>query len=170
MGADLPGEPKLGTLTAKILKMVPDLKRLRLSSIDSIEADEDLMQVIADDHRLMPHFHLSLQAGDDMILKRMKRRHLRADTIKFCEDVRKMRPDVVFGADIIAGFPTETEEMFGGGDKGRARRSSYASDWRNGSRSCHSARQRSRPAFRSPVTGPGRSAGRTGASNDATGT
>jgi threonylcarbamoyladenosine tRNA methylthiotransferase MtaB len=99
-------------LTAKILKMVPDLKRLRLSSIDSIEADEDLMQVIADDHRLMPHFHLSLQAGDDMILKRMKRRHLRTDTIRFCEDVRKMRPDVVFGADIIAGFPTETEEMF----------------------------------------------------------
>ncbi|MTH97179.1 tRNA (N(6)-L-threonylcarbamoyladenosine(37)-C(2))-methylthiotransferase MtaB [Roseibium sp. RKSG952] len=111
-GADLPGAPKLGTLTAKILQMVPDLKRLRLSSIDSIEADDDLMRVIAEDPRLMPHFHLSLQAGDDMILKRMKRRHLRADTIRFCEDVRRMRPDVVFGADIIAGFPTETEEMF----------------------------------------------------------
>ncbi|MBS8261849.1 tRNA (N(6)-L-threonylcarbamoyladenosine(37)-C(2))-methylthiotransferase MtaB [Roseibium polysiphoniae] len=111
-GADLPGAPQLGTLTAKILKMVPDLKRLRLSSIDSIEADDDLMRVIAEDERLMPHFHLSLQAGDDMILKRMKRRHLRADTIAFCEDVRRMRPDVVFGADIIAGFPTETEEMF----------------------------------------------------------
>jgi len=111
-GADLPGASKLGTLTAKILKMVPELKRLRLSSIDSIEADDDLMRVIAEDHRLMPHFHLSLQAGDDMILKRMKRRHLRADTIRFCEEVRRMRPDVVFGADIIAGFPTETEEMF----------------------------------------------------------
>jgi len=111
-GADLPGTPKLGTLTAKILKLVPDLKRLRLSSIDSIEADEELMRAIAEEERLMPHFHLSLQAGDDMILKRMKRRHLRADTIRFCEDVRRMRPDVVFGADIIAGFPTETEEMF----------------------------------------------------------
>ncbi|MTI44070.1 threonylcarbamoyladenosine tRNA methylthiotransferase MtaB [Roseibium hamelinense] len=111
-GADLPGSPKLGTLTAKILKMVPKLKRLRLSSIDSIEADADLMRVIAEDDRLMPHFHLSLQAGDDLILKRMKRRHLRADTIQFCEDVRRLRPDVVFGADIIAGFPTETEEMF----------------------------------------------------------
>ena len=111
-GADLPGTPKLGTLSTKILKLVPDLKRLRLSSIDSIEADDDLMRLIADDERLMPHFHLSLQAGDDLILKRMKRRHLRADTIRFCEDVRAMRPDVVFGADIIAGFPTETEEMF----------------------------------------------------------
>ena len=111
-GADLPGMPKLGTLTAKILKMVPELKRLRLSSIDSIEADDDLMRVIAEDDRLMPHFHLSLQAGDDMILKRMKRRHLRADSIQFCEDVRRLRPDVVFGADIIAGFPTETEAMF----------------------------------------------------------
>ena len=111
-GADLPGTPKLGTLTAKILTMVPELKRLRLSSIDSIEADEDLMAVIAGDVRLMPHFHLSLQAGDDLILKRMKRRHLRADTIRFCENVRRMRPDVVFGADIIAGFPTETEDMF----------------------------------------------------------
>ncbi|MBO6758168.1 MAG: tRNA (N(6)-L-threonylcarbamoyladenosine(37)-C(2))-methylthiotransferase MtaB [Roseibium sp.] len=111
-GADLPGMPKLGTLTAKILKLVPSLKRLRLSSIDSIEADGDLMRVIAEEPRLMPHFHLSLQAGDDMILKRMKRRHLRADTIRFCEEVRALRPDVVFGADIIAGFPTETEDMF----------------------------------------------------------
>ncbi len=111
-GADLPGTPKLGTLCSKILKMVPDLKRLRLSSIDSIEADEELMDVIAHDHRLMSHLHLSLQAGDNMILKRMKRRHSREDTIQFCEDVRKMRPDVVFGADIIAGFPTETDEMF----------------------------------------------------------
>nr|WP_244314423.1 MULTISPECIES: tRNA (N(6)-L-threonylcarbamoyladenosine(37)-C(2))-methylthiotransferase MtaB [unclassified Pannonibacter] len=111
-GADLPGTPKLGTLVAKILKLVPELKRLRLSSIDSIEADPELMRVIAEDERLMPHFHLSLQAGDDMILKRMKRRHLRADSIRFCEEVRAMRPDVVFGADIIAGFPTETEEMF----------------------------------------------------------
>ncbi|MHA7775735.1 tRNA (N(6)-L-threonylcarbamoyladenosine(37)-C(2))-methylthiotransferase MtaB [Roseibium sp. M-1] len=111
-GADLPGTPKLGTLAAKILALVPELKRLRLSSIDSIEADDDLMRVIAEDERLMPHFHLSLQAGDDMILKRMKRRHLRADTIRFCNEVRRLRPDVVFGADIIAGFPTETEEMF----------------------------------------------------------
>ncbi|EEA95479.1 tRNA (N(6)-L-threonylcarbamoyladenosine(37)-C(2))-methylthiotransferase MtaB [Pseudovibrio sp. JE062] len=111
-GADLPGEPKLGTLCAKILKLIPDLKRLRLSSIDSIEADDELMEVIAHDHRLMSHLHLSLQAGDNMILKRMKRRHSREDTIRFCEDVRKMRPDVVFGADIIAGFPTETDEMF----------------------------------------------------------
>ena len=111
-GTDLPGTPKLGTLTAKILKIVPELKRLRLSSIDSIEADDELMRVIAEDDRLMPHFHLSLQAGDDLILKRMKRRHLRADSIRFCEEVRRMRPDVVFGADIIAGFPTETEEMF----------------------------------------------------------
>ena len=111
-GADLPGTPKLGTLCAKILKLVPDLKRLRLSSIDSIEADDELMEVIAHDHRLMSHLHLSLQAGDNMILKRMKRRHSREDTIRFCEDVRKMRPDVVFGADIIAGFPTETDEMF----------------------------------------------------------
>ncbi len=111
-GSDLPGTPRLGSLVAKILKLVPELKRLRLSSIDSIEADDELMRVIAEDERLMPHFHLSLQAGDDMILKRMKRRHLRADTIRFCDEVRRLRPDVVFGADIIAGFPTETEEMF----------------------------------------------------------
>ncbi|MXN65133.1 tRNA (N(6)-L-threonylcarbamoyladenosine(37)-C(2))-methylthiotransferase MtaB [Stappia sp. GBMRC 2046] len=111
-GADLPGAPTLGQLTLKILKMVPGLDRLRLSSIDSIEADDALMRAIAEEERLMPHFHLSLQAGDDLILKRMKRRHLRADTIRFCEEVRQLRPDVVFGADIIAGFPTESEAMF----------------------------------------------------------
>jgi threonylcarbamoyladenosine tRNA methylthiotransferase MtaB len=91
---------------------VPEVKRLRLSSIDSIEADDELLEAIATEKRLMPHLHLSLQSGDDMILKRMKRRHLRADSIRFCEQVRKLRPDIVFGADIIAGFPTETDEMF----------------------------------------------------------
>jgi threonylcarbamoyladenosine tRNA methylthiotransferase MtaB len=96
----------------QILKHVPELERLRLSSIDSVEADADLLDALASDARLMPHLHLSLQAGDDMILKRMKRRHLRADAIAFCEQVRRLRPDVVFGADIIAGFPTETEAMF----------------------------------------------------------
>ncbi|MEP3277888.1 MAG: tRNA (N(6)-L-threonylcarbamoyladenosine(37)-C(2))-methylthiotransferase MtaB [Stappiaceae bacterium] len=111
-GADLPGTPQLGTLVRKILALVPELDRLRISSIDSIEADRDLMTAVAEEPRLMPHLHLSLQAGDDMILKRMKRRHLRADTIEFCDQVRRLRPDVVFGADIIAGFPTETEEMF----------------------------------------------------------
>ncbi|PTW63331.1 threonylcarbamoyladenosine tRNA methylthiotransferase MtaB [Breoghania corrubedonensis] len=111
-GADLPGAPQLGTLIEKILKLVPDLERLRLSSIDSIEADAALMRAIAEEERLMPHFHLSLQSGDNMILKRMKRRHSREDTIRFCEEVRQHRPDVVFGADIIAGFPTETEAMF----------------------------------------------------------
>ena len=111
-GPDLPGNPTLGTLCQKILKLVPDLKRLRLSSIDSIEIDEALFQVITEDERMMPHLHLSLQAGDNMVLKRMKRRHSREDTIEFCRRVRAARPDVVFGADIIAGFPTETEEMF----------------------------------------------------------
>ncbi|WP_298361181.1 tRNA (N(6)-L-threonylcarbamoyladenosine(37)-C(2))-methylthiotransferase MtaB [uncultured Litoreibacter sp.] len=111
-GADLPSEPKLGDLVMRILKLVPDLPRLRISSIDSIEVDEALMQAIASEPRLMPHMHLSLQAGDNMILKRMKRRHLRDDAIKFCEDAKKLRPDMTFGADIIAGFPTETEEMF----------------------------------------------------------
>ncbi|MBR0851179.1 tRNA (N(6)-L-threonylcarbamoyladenosine(37)-C(2))-methylthiotransferase MtaB [Bradyrhizobium diazoefficiens] len=111
-GADLPGAPKLGMLTKQILRHVPELKRLRISSIDSIEADADLLDVIADDPRLMPHLHLSLQSGDDMILKRMKRRHSRADAIAFCDQVRRLRPDIAFGADIIAGFPTETEEMF----------------------------------------------------------
>src|SRR5262249_18332205 len=103
----------LGLLVKAILREVPELKRLRLSSIDSVEADADLLDALATDARLMPHLHLSLQAGDDIILKRMKRRHLRADAISFCEMVRRLRPDVVFGADIIAGFPTETEDMFG---------------------------------------------------------
>lgn len=111
-GADLPGAPKLGKLVKTILKQVPEVKRLRLSSIDSIEADDDLLDAIATEKRLMPHLHLSLQSGDDMILKRMKRRHLRADSIKFCAEIRKIRPEIVFGADIIAGFPTETDEMF----------------------------------------------------------
>ncbi len=111
-GADLPAQPRLGDLVMRILRLVPDLPRLRISSIDSIEADEALMGAIATEPRLMPHLHLSLQAGDDMILKRMKRRHLRDDAIRFCEDARRLRPDMVFGADIIAGFPTETEQMF----------------------------------------------------------
>lgn len=111
-GADLPGAPRLGDLVMRILRLVPDLARLRISSIDSIEADENLMQAIATEPRLMPHLHLSLQHGDDMILKRMKRRHLRDDAIAFCEEARRLRPGIVFGADIIAGFPTETEEMF----------------------------------------------------------
>lgn len=111
-GADLPGAPKLGMLTRQILRHVPELKRLRISSIDSIEADADLLDAIADDARLMPHLHLSLQSGDDMILKRMMRRHSRQDAIAFCDQVRRLRPDIAFGADIIAGFPTETEAMF----------------------------------------------------------
>jgi threonylcarbamoyladenosine tRNA methylthiotransferase MtaB len=111
-GADLPGAPKLGMLTKQILRHVPELKRLRISSIDSIEADADLLDAIATDSRLMPHLHLSLQSGDDLILKRMKRRHSREDAIDFCAQVRRLRPDIVFGADIIAGFPTETDEMF----------------------------------------------------------
>jgi len=111
-GADLPGTPTLGGLVRKILKLVPDLKRLRLSSIDSIEADAELMAAIAGEERLMPHFHLSAQSGDDLILKRMKRRHSRADTIRFCDEVRRLRPDAAFGADLIAGFPTEDEAMF----------------------------------------------------------
>ena len=111
-GHDLPGTPSLGALVRKILKLVPELKRLRLSSIDSIEADDELMRAIAEEERLMPHFHLSAQSGDDMILKRMKRRHARKDTIEFCDAVRRLRPDVAFGADLIAGFPTETDAMF----------------------------------------------------------
>jgi threonylcarbamoyladenosine tRNA methylthiotransferase MtaB len=110
--ADLPGSPGLGALVEKILKLVPELKRLRLSSIDSIEADALLMRMIAQEERLMPHFHLSVQSGDDLILKRMKRRHSRADTIAFCDAVRRHRPDAAFGADFIAGFPTESEAMF----------------------------------------------------------
>ncbi len=111
-GADLPAQPKLGDLVQRILRLVPDLPRLRISSIDSIEADPALIDAIASEHRLMPHLHLSLQAGDNMILKRMKRRHTREDAIQFCEDMRKARPDIIYGADIIAGFPTETDEMF----------------------------------------------------------
>jgi threonylcarbamoyladenosine tRNA methylthiotransferase MtaB len=111
-GTDLPGEPTLGQLVARILKLVPDLPRLRLSSIDAAEIDPDLMRCLAEEPRLMPYLHLSLQAGDDMILKRMKRRHSRADALKLIADVRAVRPDTAFGADIIAGFPTETEEMF----------------------------------------------------------
>jgi len=111
-GADLPATPRLGDLVRRILKLVPDLARLRISSIDSIEADPALMEAIATEPRLMPHLHLSLQAGDDMILKRMKRRHLRDDAIAFCEEARRLRPDMTYGADIIAGFPTETETMF----------------------------------------------------------
>jgi threonylcarbamoyladenosine tRNA methylthiotransferase MtaB len=111
-GADLPGAPKLGSLVRRILRFVPELKRLRLSSIDSIEADAELIDCIAGEPRLMPHLHLSLQAGSDMILKRMKRRHLRADAIRFCDEVRRLRPDIAISADLIAGFPTETEAMF----------------------------------------------------------
>ena len=111
-GADLPQVPMLGDLVRRILRLVPDLPRLRISSIDSIEVDEALMEAIATEPRLMPHLHLSLQSGDDLILKRMKRRHLRDDAIRFCEDARRLRPDMTFGADIIAGFPTETEAMF----------------------------------------------------------
>jgi threonylcarbamoyladenosine tRNA methylthiotransferase MtaB len=111
-GSNLPGAPRLGTLVKQILKHVPELERLRLSSIDSVEADHDLLDAFAKDARLMPHLHLSLQAGDDLVLKRMKRRHLAADAVAFCDQVRRLRPDVVFGGDIIAGFPTETEAMF----------------------------------------------------------
>ncbi|MCG7520549.1 tRNA (N(6)-L-threonylcarbamoyladenosine(37)-C(2))-methylthiotransferase MtaB [Ruegeria sp. Ofav3-42] len=111
-GADLPAQPKLGDLVMRILKLVPDLQRLRISSIDSIEVDENLMQAIATEPRLMPHLHLSLQHGDDLILKRMKRRHLRDDAIRFTEEARKLRPEMTFGADIIAGFPTETDAHF----------------------------------------------------------
>ncbi len=111
-GADLPSAPKLGNLVARILRLVPDLKRLRISSIDSIEVDPELLEVIAGDDRLMPHIHLSLQSGDNMILKRMKRRHAREDSIAFCTALRARRSDIVFGADIIAGFPTETGAMF----------------------------------------------------------
>jgi threonylcarbamoyladenosine tRNA methylthiotransferase MtaB len=111
-GTDLPGLPRLGALIKHILKNVPGLARLRLSSIDSVEADADLLDALAHESRLMPHLHLSLQAGDDLILKRMKRRHSRAEAIAFCQQVRRLRPDVVFGADIIAGFPTENDDMF----------------------------------------------------------
>ena len=111
-GRDLPGAGTLGKLVRQVLTFVPDLARLRLSSIDQVEADEDLMAALAEEQRLMPHLHLSMQAGDDMTLKRMKRRHSRADAIAFCARAKRLRPDVVFGADLIAGFPTETDEMF----------------------------------------------------------
>jgi len=111
-GADLPGKPTLGKLVQNILRQVPQLPRLRLSSIDSIEVDQPLLEVISSEKRLMPHLHLSIQSGDNMILKRMKRRHLREHTIEFCNRIRELRSDIVFGADLIAGFPTETEKMF----------------------------------------------------------
>jgi len=111
-GADVPGSPKLGGLVRHILKSLPELSRLRLSSIDSVEADADLFRAFAEEERLMPHVHLSLQSGDDIILKRMKRRHLSADAVAFCSRLRRLRPDVVFGADVIAGFPTESDAMF----------------------------------------------------------
>ncbi len=111
-GKDLPGRQSLGQLAARILRLVPELKRLRISSVDPVELDEDLLRLLAEEERLMPHLHLSLQAGDDLILKRMKRRHLRADAIALCRRVRRLRPDTVFGADLIAGFPTEDEAGF----------------------------------------------------------
>jgi threonylcarbamoyladenosine tRNA methylthiotransferase MtaB len=111
-GAHLPGAPRLGKLVRQILKHVPELERLRISSIDSVEADADLLDALGDEPRLMPHLHLSLQHGDDLILKRMKRRHTRGDAIAFTNQVRRLRPDIVFGGDIIAGFPTETDDMF----------------------------------------------------------
>ncbi|MEM6495912.1 MAG: tRNA (N(6)-L-threonylcarbamoyladenosine(37)-C(2))-methylthiotransferase MtaB [Pseudomonadota bacterium] len=111
-GPVLPGTPSLGRLVKQILKHVPELERLRLSSLDQVEIDPHLMDAIGSEPRLMPHLHLSMQAGDDLTLKRMKRRHLRKDAIAFCRQAKELRPDVVFGADLIAGFPTETEEMF----------------------------------------------------------
>ncbi|KAB2849760.1 MAG: tRNA (N(6)-L-threonylcarbamoyladenosine(37)-C(2))-methylthiotransferase MtaB [Hyphomicrobiaceae bacterium] len=116
-GADLSPRLTLGSLVRRLLREVKGLTRLRLSSIDQVEADPELMRAIAEEDRLMPHLHLSLQAGSDMILKRMRRRHLRADAIKFCEDARRLRPDIAFGADLIAGFPTETEEMFAASER-----------------------------------------------------
>ncbi|MBV17165.1 MAG: tRNA (N(6)-L-threonylcarbamoyladenosine(37)-C(2))-methylthiotransferase MtaB [Thalassospira sp.] len=110
-GHDLPGKPTLGQMSRRLLAQVPELPRLRISSIDPVEVDEDLFRLIETEPRLMPHMHISLQAGDDMVLKRMKRRHLRQDVVDFCEKVRALRSDVTFGADIIAGFPTETDEM-----------------------------------------------------------
>jgi threonylcarbamoyladenosine tRNA methylthiotransferase MtaB len=113
-GGDLTGEMTLGALVTKVLKLVPELKRLRLSSIDSVEVDVTLLETIAEEERFMPHLHLSFQAGDDLTLKHMKRRHSRAHAVSFCEQVRRLRPDVVFGADLIAGFPTESDAMFAG--------------------------------------------------------
>lgn len=111
-GADLPGAPTFAQMIRRLLSLVPELKRLRLSSIDVAEIDDDLFDLMATNKKLMPHFHISLQAGDDMILKRMKRRHNRKQVVEFCHALRKIRPEVSFGADIIAGFPTETDEMF----------------------------------------------------------
>lgn len=111
-GNDLAGKPKLGNLAARILKLVPEIDRLRVSSVDPVEIDQEFMEVLAENSRLMPHLHLSLQSGDNMILKRMKRRHSRDDAIRFCEEARKLRPDIMFGADLIAGFPTESDGMF----------------------------------------------------------
>ncbi|HYD32887.1 MAG TPA: tRNA (N(6)-L-threonylcarbamoyladenosine(37)-C(2))-methylthiotransferase MtaB [Azospirillaceae bacterium] len=111
-GPDLPGQPTLGQMIRRLLAQVPELPRLRLSSLDPVEVDGDLWRLIADEPRLMPHLHVSIQAGDDLVLKRMKRRHLRSDAVSFCERARSLRPDIVFGADLIAGFPTETDEMF----------------------------------------------------------
>lgn len=111
-GADLPGQPSLGQMARRVLALVPELKRLRLSSLDPVEVDEDLWHLLATEKRLMPHLHISMQSGDDMILKRMKRRHNRQDLIDFCTKARQLRPNIVFGADIIAGFPTETDDMF----------------------------------------------------------
>jgi len=111
-GTGLPDAPRLGTLVKQVLRAVPDLPRLRLSSLDPAEVDTDLLDALSTESRLMPHLHLSLQAGDDVILKRMKRRHLRADAVAFCAHARRLRPDIAFGADLIAGFPTETEAMF----------------------------------------------------------
>jgi threonylcarbamoyladenosine tRNA methylthiotransferase MtaB len=114
-GPDLPGRPTLGQMTRRLLAAIPELERLRLSSLDPMEIDDDLWRLIADEPRLMPHLHLSLQAGDDMILKRMKRRHGRADAIAVCDRARALRPGIALGADLIAGFPTETDEMFRNG-------------------------------------------------------
>jgi threonylcarbamoyladenosine tRNA methylthiotransferase MtaB len=111
-GPDLPGGPTLGQMVRRVLKAVPELRRLRLSSLDPVEVDPDLLAVIASEPRLLPHLHLSLQSGDDLVLKRMKRRHSRADAIALCHQVRRLRPGTSFGADLIAGFPTETEAMF----------------------------------------------------------
>ncbi len=111
-GGDLPGAPSLGQMARRLLAAVPELPRLRLSSVDAVELDGDLLRLIAEEPRLMPHLHLSLQSGDDLILKRMKRRHSRRDAVALCDEVRRLRPDVVFGADLIAGFPTETEAAF----------------------------------------------------------
>ena len=111
-GRDLPGQPSLGSIIRRFLTLVPDLPRLRLSSVDPAAVDEDLKSLLAEEPRLMPHLHLSLQAGDDLVLKRMKRRHSRAQIIDLCQELRRLRPEIVFGADLIAGFPTENAQMF----------------------------------------------------------